>query len=194
MPQRWRCPDCSALYGAWLSGCPRCQSEKELTLALNKCAGCTTSFAVGLPCCPQCRSTDFAEQGQDMPKITAHGGASNAAEPQLVTTLVGEPGPELELPFGGAAIATSGAWAEEPEPDAVEAETSPEEESSPGSSSSTSSETPPTEPEPSGTPRPKRARTTGSRSKKAPTESSSAPGTDGDPAADTSTADEAGGE
>lgn len=145
-------------------------------MALNECAGCTTLFAVGLPQCPQCRSTDFAEQGQDMPKITASGGATNAAEP----------GPELTVP-GGAVIATSGAWADDPEP--AETETV-EEESSPGNSSETSSETPSSEPAPSETPTPSRARKTASRSKKATTESPSADSADSGPAADTSAADE----
>lgn len=132
-------------------------------MALNECKGCSTAFAVGLPRCPHCRSTDFVEQGQDMPKITAHGGPSNAAEP----------GPELTATTG-AVIATSGAWADEAEP--AESETV-EEESSPGSNSETSSETPSSEPEPSATPRPKRARGTASRSKQ------------GQKAAESSTAD-----
>jgi hypothetical protein len=162
-------------------------------MALNECGDCTTPFAVGLPRCPHCRSTNFAEQGQNMPKITVHGGATNADEPQPVTVMVGEPGPELELPFGGSAITTSGAWADEdPEPDAAEAETeAPEEESSPGSSSSPSSETPPIEPETNKPARRSPARKTASRSKKAPTDDSSAPGTAGDQTEATSAADDA---
>lgn len=58
-----------------------------------------------------------------------------------------------------------------------------------GSSSSTSSEKAPPSSEPSETKSPKRARTTGSRSKRAQTESSSAPGTDGDQEAGTSETD-----
>lgn len=46
-------------------------------MALNVCADCTTRFAVGLKECPHCQSTNFQEDG-DMPKITAHGGASIA--------------------------------------------------------------------------------------------------------------------
>lgn len=167
-------------------------------MALNECAGCTTLFAVGMRACPHCRSTDFVEQGQDMPKITEHGGPSNAAEP----------GPELTASTG-AVIATSGAWTDEiaspadvmseagdmtgeglaaglPEP--VETETV-EEEPSPGNNSETSSETPSSEPEPSEKPTPSPARKTASRSKKAPTESPSARGTDGAPADGTSAAD-----
>jgi RNA polymerase subunit RPABC4/transcription elongation factor Spt4 len=47
-------------------------------MALNECEGCTTLFAVGLRMCPNCRSKDFHEEGE-MPKITVHGGPSNAA-------------------------------------------------------------------------------------------------------------------
>lgn len=144
-------------------------------MALNECRGCTTAFAVGLRACPHCRSTDFVEQGQDMPKITAHGGPSNAADP----------GPELTASTG-AVIATSGAWADEPEPADTD---TVEEESSPGTSSSTSSETPSSEPEPSEPPTPSRAPTTASRSRKGRTGSRSASGTAGAPAADTSAAD-----
>src|SRR5574341_2313729 len=77
---RWGCRDCHALYGAWLSRCPRCGSAKELVVALNVCAGCTTKFAVGLPKCPHCGSTDFVEDGA-MAKITVHGGASDKTLP-----------------------------------------------------------------------------------------------------------------
>ncbi|HWN01346.1 MAG TPA: hypothetical protein VNO54_30205 [Streptosporangiaceae bacterium] len=60
-----------------------------------------------------------------------------------------------------------------------------------GSSSETSSEKEPSSPETSDSASPSRARTTGSRSKKARTESSSASGTAGGPAADTSATDSA---
>jgi hypothetical protein len=165
-------------------------------LALNECGDCTTPFAVGLPRCPHCRSTNFAEQGQDMPKITEHGGATNAAEP----------GPDLTASTG-AVIATSGAWEGEDGPeladlpygdtvypadsDETEAETEAdtEEESSPGSSSSPSSETPPTEPETKPAARRSRAPKTVSRSKKAPTDDSSVDSTAGDQTEATSAAD-----
>jgi hypothetical protein len=48
-------------------------------VALWICEGCTTAYAVGAPRCPHCQSTDYREEG-DMPKISAHGGATNAAE------------------------------------------------------------------------------------------------------------------
>lgn len=110
-----------------------------------------------------------------MPKITRLGGASVAG-----ATVVG------------------GAWSSEGDPDVwPEPEQAGEtpaveeggEESSPGNSSSTSDEKPSTEPETKPLATRKRARTTGSRSTQARTESSSAPGTDGGPADGTSAAD-----
>jgi hypothetical protein len=98
-----------------------------------------------------------------MPKITVHGGPSNEAEPGRYE-LMGEHGPELlNLPEG--AIVTT------------------EEESSPGTSSSTSSEKPQPSDKPSSSKGRSRARTTASRSEQAPTDSSSAPSTDGGPTA-----------
>lgn len=99
-----------------------------------------------------------------MPKITVHGGPTVA----------------------GAAV-VGGAWSSEGDAD-VWPEPAEEggEESSPGISSSTSPEKPSNDSEPSKKPAPSRARTTGSRSKKGQTDSSSAPSTDGGQAADTS--------
>jgi RNA polymerase subunit RPABC4/transcription elongation factor Spt4 len=48
-------------------------------MALNTCNECTTSFAVGIAKCPHCGSKDYSEEGSSMPKITLHGGPSNAA-------------------------------------------------------------------------------------------------------------------
>ena len=45
-------------------------------MALEVCADCTAAYAVGLAACPHCRST---AREDDMPKITRHGGVSNAA-------------------------------------------------------------------------------------------------------------------
>lgn len=119
-----------------------------------------------------------------MPKITVAGGASSRHDPETA-------GAVTEPPASTA-----------PAPDDVlrfDRELSEEEfaelqerydggASSPGKSSSASSETPEPSSEPSETaPRP-RARTTASRSKKGRTADSSAPGTDGDPADDTSKA------
>jgi hypothetical protein len=55
-------------------------------MALWECAECTTRYAVGAPCCPHCGSdlrvnekTLPPEEGDEMAKITVHGGPSNAA-------------------------------------------------------------------------------------------------------------------
>ena len=142
-------------------------------MALNACQDCTTQFAVGLKKCPHCGSTDFQEDGAMSPKITNHGGPSIA----------------------GATV-TGGQWGDDTEPDenpAPEPESTEEEggeEPSASNSSETSTETPPTEPEQKPSAPPKRAPRTGSRSKKAQTENSSAPSTDGAQTADTSAADE----
>ncbi|GGR61426.1 hypothetical protein GCM10010251_92810 [Streptomyces aurantiogriseus] len=134
------------------------------------CTVCSTVFSVGAPCCPHCGSTKHVEEGQEMPKITRHEGPSIA----------------------GASI-VGGSWSSEGDPDVWPAPAGEEggEESSPGNSSETSPETPSSEPEPSEKPSPSRARTTGSRSKKAQTGSRSARSTGGGRAADTSAADEA---
>lgn len=47
-------------------------------MVLWTCRRCTTRFAVGLPYCPQCTSTDI-EKEDGVPKITVHGGPSDAA-------------------------------------------------------------------------------------------------------------------
>lgn len=110
-----------------------------------------------------------------MPKITRHGGPTIA----------------------GAAV-VGGAWSNEgdpevwPEPAQADEEPAAEggDEPSPGNSSSTSDEKPFSTPVTKPPATRKRARTTGSRSTPARTESSSAPSTDGDPAAGTSAADD----
>lgn len=138
-------------------------------MTLWTCLACTTRYAVGLPACPHCRSTDYEEDGA-MPKITRHGGPSVAGA-QVV---------------GGAWSDSSGSdeW-----PD-LSAEPGQQdeggEESSPGSSSQTSPEKPETSPETSAPALPRRARTTASRSRKAPTGASTAPTTDGGPEETTS--------
>lgn len=40
------------------------------------CSGCTAVYSVDAPACPQCGSTEYVEQGVEMPKITRHGGVS----------------------------------------------------------------------------------------------------------------------
>lgn len=134
------------------------------------CMECTTTYSVGASRCPHCGSTEYLEEGA-MPKITRHGGPTIA----------------------GAAV-VGGAWSSEGDPDVWPEPEQEEggEESSPGSSSSASDEKPSSEPEPSEQPSPSRARTTGSRSKKAATaKASSARSTDGGPETGTSAADAA---
>lgn len=159
---RWRCQDCPALFGAWLSRCPRCGSAKELVVALSVCTSCTTKFAVGLPKCPHCGSTEYVEDGQPMAKITAHGGPSDK-------TLPAEPNVEGPLDVTEYLVAAAEPMTEEGG-----------EESSPGTSSSTSTETQQPKSEPSSKPRRKPARKTASPSAPDPMESSSAPSTDGE--------------
>jgi hypothetical protein len=146
-------------------------------MALWRCEGCTTLYAVGLSHCPRCRGTTFHEEGQRVPKISRHGGASNKTLPatpdavvQTEEPLTGEQAEELrEAVEAGAQSLPFGATVQ---PTAPEEEGG--EESSPGSSSSASSAKPPTSSEPSKPARRKPARGTGSRSAKARTESSSA--------------------
>lgn len=55
-------------------------------MALRRCLKCGTEFAVGLGWCPQCTST-HSEEVSDVPKITVHGGATNAAETDEATAV-----------------------------------------------------------------------------------------------------------
>jgi len=49
------------------------------------CNRCGTKYSVGAPYCPQCTSTDFREEGDDVPKISKEDGPSNAgADPVLL--------------------------------------------------------------------------------------------------------------
>jgi hypothetical protein len=55
-------------------------------VAAGQCAECTAIYSVGAPKCPECGSTvrvnentQPPEEGEDMAKITVHGGPSNAA-------------------------------------------------------------------------------------------------------------------
>lgn len=62
-------------------------------MALRVCQECTTRFAVGLLACPHCRSTEHYEEGSVMPKITVHGGPSNAAADLPIVADKTAPGP-----------------------------------------------------------------------------------------------------
>lgn len=78
--------------------CARCDcamARKAEPVAVMRCESCTTLYAVGAPACPHCGSTAAHEEGT-MPKITAHGGPSNAADPALATPAAPEVEPELE--------------------------------------------------------------------------------------------------
>lgn len=68
-------------------------------MALWICARCSAAYAVGAPGCPQCQCTDYLE-ADPMPKITVHGGATNADDTEAgdASQPVGEPGPELAAP------------------------------------------------------------------------------------------------
>ena len=132
-----------------------------------------------------------------MAKISRHGGASDKTLPTPEVAAAAEP------------VSASAAAADQPElveigigpgqelVDVTEHVADPVEPvkeeggegSSPGSSSETSTETPQQSSEPSSKPTTSRARTTGSRSKKARTGSSSARSTGGGPETGTSAAD-----
>lgn len=138
-------------------------------MALNVCGSCTTKFAVGLKRCPHCASTDFCED--DMPKITVHGGPSDATvdeEPEGTDTEVADEaapdGPEWHGEHGPELVETQGG-----------------EDVSAGTDSSTSSEKQSEKPEPNEKQAPSPAPTTASRSAKARTaKASTARSTGGD--------------
>lgn len=152
-------------------------------MTLWRCKRCTTRFAVGLHCCPQCTGTDV-EEDTEMPKISKHGGATNAAE-------AGSP------PVSASAGLVEGEFVpgersdDAPEPVLVggflpptgdEVELEPlegSEQPSAGNSSETSPEKPPTNDEPNEADPPKPARTTASRSAKGRKGSSTARSTGG---------------
>lgn len=49
-------------------------------MVLLICNRCGAKYAVGSPYCPQCTSTDYRPEGEeDVPKITQHGGPSDAS-------------------------------------------------------------------------------------------------------------------
>lgn len=89
-------------------------------MALWRCderrGGCGTRYAVAAPACPQCGGTEHIEDGEDMPKITVHGGASY--ETDVPAT---EPGPAYGTDVSAVPPAESGPVAPVTEP-AVEPE------------------------------------------------------------------------
>ena len=116
---------------------------------------------------------------ENMPKITRHGGASNAAEREH----------QLDKPTEGVEVPADGTLSPEITGDGT-GEALPlisgGDEPSPGNSSATSAEKPPTSPETSTADPPKPARTTASRSSKGRTGSSTARSTATSTEADTS--------
>jgi SAP domain-containing protein len=71
-------------------------------MALWVCGGCSTKYSVGAPACPHCGSLEHYEEGGVMPKITRHGGATNAADgPQIVGAAWSDTGTAAEWPAFG---------------------------------------------------------------------------------------------
>lgn len=116
-------------------------------MALLVCLDCTAAFAVGVKHCPHCGSERSEEQGTD----PYRGGTMPKINPQ------GEPTFAADLDAEGG-----------------EESSQPTTQEAPGGSSETSSGKPETSHETNSTDRPRRARATGSRSKKTAAESSSA--------------------
>lgn len=123
-------------------------------MALWVCEGCGTRYAVGLSSCPRCRSKAFHEEGASVPKITVHGGATNAdvtvqqaveqvaAQPPLTEGDMDRSGPTPQPEGEGKA---SGAAKADPDPTPAS-----EEEGDPPSAGSSSDPSSPSTP-PSGT-------------------------------------------
>ncbi|MEC3993995.1 hypothetical protein VSR01_10740 [Actinacidiphila sp. DG2A-62] len=134
---------------------------------LRICQDCTAAYAVGVPLCPHCGSERAVDEGTDpyrgdtMPKINAAGEATYAAD--VRDAVLGEERSD------------AGGYDEDAEPLGPAPGM---EEPSPGTSSPTPTGKRPTSGETSSTGRPRRARTTGSRSKKTPAGDSSAASTD----------------
>jgi hypothetical protein len=190
----WTCTACSTAYAVGAPACPHCGATTRteqgggsvLPTITVTCAttGCLAEgvarrvmlrpAAVGLVevprlLCVACGTEPkvlrpWPQEGEDMAKITVHGGPSNAAELPEREPVPGEPLPELPAEEGAIQL--------DPAPG--------EEESSPGTTSSPSSEREPTKPAPSGQRRRSRARTTANRSKTDQTASPTAARTDGD--------------
>lgn len=70
-------------------------------MALWVCEDCTTKYAVDAERCPHCGSEAHHEEGQEMPKITKHGGPSNAdTETDTETESVEQPAPAADEAAG----------------------------------------------------------------------------------------------
>lgn len=201
------CADCTTRYAGDLARCPNCSSTTRREEGggsrlpfLDIACGTDTcrAFAVvrrvylrqPLPgviempllvcaCCGMAMGAlDGSMTEETMPKITRHGGATNAAaEREHLGTGVPTEGIEMP-PDGTLSPEISGDGSGEALP-LANGEQEEGEDLSAGSSSETSSEKEPSSPETSETPLPKRAPGTGSRSKKGRAASSTAGTTDG---------------
>ena len=132
------------------------------------CLDCSTAYSVGAPLCPHCGSERHADEGSAVALGIQAGTRVGTEEEDSMPKITRHGGPSVA--------------GEEPDAD----ETEGGEDVSAGADTSTSSETPSTKPEQSGKQTPSRARKTGNRSAKAPTDGSSAASTDGGQTAATS--------
>lgn len=84
-------------------------------MTLRVCDECTTKYAPDAPRCPHCGHTESHEEGQ-MPKITVHGGPSDAT---LNPPTPDDPGTELhEDPDSGVPVEVTQDTVNAAEPDA----------------------------------------------------------------------------
>lgn len=84
-------------------------------MALWVCVGCSTAYSVGAPACPHCGSTDSYEEGS-LPKISVHGGATNAADDPAPTPAVAAAVPVPAAAEDAPTEAAEETTAETPEP------------------------------------------------------------------------------
>lgn len=65
-------------------------------MTLQVCDCCGTKCAADLTCCPHCSGTDLHEEGT-VPKITVHGGPTDAADIPTATEVREHPGTGVEM-------------------------------------------------------------------------------------------------
>lgn len=75
-------------------------------MAMNvwRCLGCQELYRIRLSRCPRCHRGDFEEEAY-MPKITVHGGPTNAADPAPAVELhpgIDEPMEAVDVPADGS--------------------------------------------------------------------------------------------
>lgn len=207
------CASCTTRYAAGLEACPHCQStdvQEEARPLLPAVwvvcgtAGCRSEgrvrqvllrqIALGVLALPTllCADCRLVMRETDMPKITRHGGATNARaeQPPAPAPQAAKRDAPAEPISEAASLPSDAVVVVDPAPEPVTADSTGEEEPSPGSSSETSSASTQTPSETSSPAPQKRARTTGSRSTKGRTASSSARSTGGGQAAGMSAPEE----